>query len=40
MSENNGLARRRMRVLSAEEKYQLWLDLVTGQLLQNEAACK
>jgi transposase len=30
----------RMRVLSAEEQYQLWLELVTGQLWQNEAARK
>jgi transposase len=39
MSENNSSARR-MRVLSAEEKYELWLELVTGQLSQNEAARK
>ncbi len=40
MSEQQPVRRSRKRTLSAEEKYQLWLDLVSGQLSQNEAARK
>lgn len=30
--------RRRKRMLTAEEKYEIWLGLVTGEFSQNEAA--
>lgn len=30
--------RRRKRMLTAEEKYEMWLGLVTGEFSQNEAA--
>lgn len=42
MPENHGqtrqAGRRRKRMLSAAEKYEIWLALVTGECSQNEAA--
>ncbi len=34
----NGSGRRRKRVLSAQEKYQIWLQLLTGEVSQRDAA--
>ena len=34
----SGGGRRRKRMLSAQEKYQIWLQLVTGELSQRDAA--
>jgi transposase-like protein len=39
MSEQNGKSRRRRsRPLSAEEKYQIWQQLLSGELSQRQAA--
>jgi transposase len=38
MAERSG--RRRKRVLSAQEKYQIWLQLLTGEVTQRGAAKK
>lgn len=37
-AQNGTPRRRRKRVLSAEEKLQVWLQLLTGELSQREAA--
>ena len=37
-AQNSGPGRRRKRVLTPEEKYQAWLQLVTGEVSQNQAA--
>jgi transposase-like protein len=34
----NGRGRRRKRMLSAQEKYQIWLQLLTGEVSQRDAA--
>ena len=34
----NGRGRRRKRMLSAQEKYQIWQQLLSGELSQREAA--
>ena len=36
----NGRGSRRKRMLSAQEKYQIWLQLLTGELSQSEAAAQ
>lgn len=36
----NGRGRRRKRMLSAQEKYQIWLQLLSGELSQREAAAQ
>ncbi|MCA1700603.1 MAG: helix-turn-helix domain-containing protein [Actinobacteria bacterium] len=42
MSEDSAgrdrVGRRRKRMLSAQEKYQIWLQLLSGELSQSEAA--
>ena len=38
MSEATGLTRRAKRLLSAEQKYEIWLKILTGELTTNEAA--
>lgn len=40
MSEPTRPARRRKRFLSAEEKYEIWLKIVTGEVTTNEAAAQ
>lgn len=37
-AQNQEGRRRRKRMLTVEEKYEVWLGLVTGELSQNEAA--
>lgn len=36
----NGGGRRRKRMLSAQEKYQIWLQLLTGEVSQRDAAAQ
>lgn len=41
MSDHGNVGgRRRKRMLSAQEKYQIWLQLVTGEVSQRDAAAQ
>ena len=40
MSEAMGPTRRAKRFLSAEQKYEIWLKILTGELTTNEAAVR
>ena len=40
MSETVGPTRRAKRLLSAEQKYQIWLKILTGEVTTNEAAAR
>ncbi len=40
MAEQSNGGRRRKRMLSAQEKYQIWQQLLTGELSQREAAAQ
>ena len=40
MSETVGSTRRAKRLLSAEQKYEIWLKILTGEVTTNEAAAQ
>ena len=40
MSESSRPTRRAKRLLSAEQKYEIWLKILTGELTTNEAAAR
>ncbi len=40
MSEAMGPTRRAKRLLSAEQKYEIWLKILCGELTTNEAAVR